>query len=588
MTLLPLDIPPGIVKVDSPNAAKGRYTDSDKIRFIRGRPEKWRGWVKIVADQMLGKARGAVSWTNRFGNTNAAFGTNRRLYAFIGGDTLENITPMRATGVSLGADPFEVEEDSTIVRVTHVEHGADAGAFVTFSGAVSVGGITVNGEYEIIEVIDANTYTIEHSTPANANATGGGNSVRADYELNPGQPDTVSGHGWGAGPWGEGTWGTERDTGIDIYFRYWSLQEYGNELMASPSGGSLYLWEQQTDDRAEHVTNAPASARAMFVTGERFVFMLGTTSPMTVQWPDQDDPTDWTPTAANTANVRTLQVGSRLMNGVALVDGVSLVWTDIGVYVFQYTGTDLVYDSRLAGTSCGLIGQHAFTKASGVAFWMSPQGFHMYVGGVQVIPNAEDVRAWVFRDIDPEQVLKTWCIYDQRNHQVRWHYCSRGATEPNRYVDVSLHDFSWTIGTLDRITGTLYRPSTGSSLLVSHDGYIYEHDIGTDADGQPLRATLTFGLYALTRGERNVDIMGLIPDCERQSGYLKYTIFTKDWPNSPGILDVQSVTLAPGDPEANLRVCGRFFSMEIESNQIGGDFRLGIPHLEVAPAGMRL
>ena len=60
MTLLPLDIPPGIVKVDSPNAAKGRYTDSDKIRFIRGRPEKWRGWVKIVADQMLGKARGAV------------------------------------------------------------------------------------------------------------------------------------------------------------------------------------------------------------------------------------------------------------------------------------------------------------------------------------------------------------------------------------------------------------------------------------------------------------------------------------------------------------------------------------------------
>ncbi len=585
MPLLPLDIPAGVVKVDSPNGAKGRYTGSDKVRFIRGRPEKWRGWEKTVATQMLGKARGAVSWTSAVGNTNAAFGTNRRLYALTGDDTLDNITPIRSS-VTLGSDPFETEEGSTTVTVSHTAHGADDGAFVTLDDATAVGGITPDGEYEIT-VVDNNHYTIEHSVAATSDDTGGGGSVTADYELNPGPEDTVAGRGWGAGNWGEDTWGTERASAIDIEFRYWSLQEFGNELLANPSRGSLYLWEQQTDARAELVTNAPASARAMFVTGERFPFMLGTSTPMTVEWPDQDDITDWTPSSSNTANIRVLQAGSKLMNGVALVDGISLVWSDIGVYVFQHTGSDLVYDSRLAGTSCGLIGQHAFTKASGVAYWMSPQGFHVYAGGVQMIPNAEDVRADVFRDMDPSQVTKTWCLYDQRNHQVRWGYCSRGHVEPDKYVDVSLHDFSWTVGTLDRTTGTLYRPSDGSSLMVSHDSYIYEHDVGLDADGAALESYITFGLYAVARGEQNVDIMGIVPDTQRQAGDLAYEVVTKDWPNSETNLDEQTATLGPADTDADLRVCGRYFGMTVRSNEVGGDFRLGIPHLDVQGAGQR-
>jgi hypothetical protein len=45
---LPIDLPAGIVKVDSPNGAGGRYTDGDKVRFVKGKPEKWRGWTKRV------------------------------------------------------------------------------------------------------------------------------------------------------------------------------------------------------------------------------------------------------------------------------------------------------------------------------------------------------------------------------------------------------------------------------------------------------------------------------------------------------------------------------------------------------------
>lgn len=586
MPPLPLEIPPGILKVDSPNAGKGRYTDCDKVRFMANRPEKWLGWQRFIPDTLTGIARGAVAWANSYGNTNVAFGTHLKLQVVSGDDTLRDITPIRSTS-TINANPFAVTSGSTVVTVTDTAHGADINDYVTFSGAAAVGGITIDGEYQIVEVIDNNSYKIVHPIAASGTASGGGSSVTAAYQINTGSIGGVVGLGWGASTWGSGSWGTPRADGISVDIRSWSLCEYGNELLASPSLGGLYLWEEATDARAEVVTNAPASIRAVFVTGERFIMLLGTTTPMTVQWPDQDDITDYTPSASNTANVRTLQSGSKLMAGTALADGISLVWSDTSAYHFQYTGSEFVYDSRLVGTNCGLIAPLGFTKVSGVAFWISARQFFMYASGVTPIPNQEDVRDYVFDNMDPSQITKTWCEYDMRFQQLRWHYCSIGSTEPDRYVDVSIGDWKWTIGTLNRTTGTLYRPGDASSLLVDETGNIFSHNVGVDADGEALESYITFGLYALTNGQNNVDVFGVVPDCQRQVGNLTYEIYTKERPNSDSNLDEQTVTMSPTDEIGDCRVCGRHFGMTVRSNVLGGDYRLGIVSLEIGQGGTR-
>jgi len=583
---LPLRIPPGIVKIDSPNGARGRYVDSDKIRFVKGKAEKWAGWNQFHATQLQGKARGAGSWTNEFGNTNVAFGTNLKLYALTGGDSISDITPIRSTG-TLGSNPFSVTSGDATVTVTHASHGAAVGDFVTFGSAAAVGGITIDGEYQIDTKVDNNTYTIEHSSAATSTTTGGGASVTFSYEINTGSEGGVSGLGWGAGPWGEEAWSTPRTDGLAIELRHWSIQEYGGDILVNPSGGGLYLWEEDTDTEAEVVANAPTSARAMFLTGERFIMMLGTTTDMTVEWADRDDLTDWTPSDTNTANTRTLQSGSKLMNGVRLVDNVSLIWSDTSLYVFQYLGDDFVYDSRLAGTHCGLVAPKAFVSVSGTAYWMSSRDFHMFSGSVQPIPNSEDISNYIYANMDPSQMNKTWCLYDEDNNQVRWHYVFTGSTEPDRYVDVSLEDYSWTVGTLDRTTGTSYLPEATSMLLVSSDGYIFEHNVGADDDASAMEAFLTYGEYTISDGQYNVDVVGIIPDCERQTGNLSFQVFTKDRPNDSSNLDSQTATIGETDTIADIRVEGRHFSMKVTSNVVGGDFRLGIVNLEIQRSGQR-
>lgn len=588
--LTPFEIPPGVVKNDSPNAAKGRFVDADKVHFVGKFAEKWGGWKRwLDADSVMkGVSRGATSWTNAGGNRNASFGTHLKLYAVTGEDRLRDITPIRSSG-TFGSDPFSVTEDSAVVTVTHNDHGADSGAFVIIANATAVGGITIEGEYQLTR-IDSDTFTITHSTEATSTDTGGGDAATYSYQINPGVAGTILGFGWSAGVWNEGTWGTPRDsgTGVRIDLRYWSLEPYGNNLLASPTFGNLYLWEEATDQNAELVTNSP-EARAMFVTGERFPFALGTTTPMTIQWPDQDDITDWAPSPSNSANIRTLGSGSKLMNGCAFADLLNLVWTDTTLYLFQYTGSEFIYEPRIVGRNCGLAAQGGYVVAKSIAFWVSGGEFYMFSGSVQPIPHSDDVTDFVFRDMNPEHIAKTYCVYNPRADTIMWGYVSRSSpnNEPDKYVEVSLDSYTWVTGTLDRTTGTIFRTSDGTLLLCDHEGRIQEHETGNDANGMPIDAYITFGLYALQSGEAIADIMGFVPDFQRQSGSISVEFVTKDRPNVEEIYDSAVTVIEEGEGIADIRVCGRHFSYTIRSNELGGDFRLGIQALELQSAGTR-
>ena len=263
------------------------------------------------------------------------------------------------------------------------------------------------------------------------------------------------------------------------------------------------------------------------------------------------------------------------------------MWSDSALYLFQYTGSEFVYDSRLVASNTGLIGPKAFAVAKGAAFWMSSSEFYMYSGAAQAVPRSDEVKEFVFRDIDQTHYDKTWAIYDETTNQVRFNYCASGSNEPDRYVDVDLDDYNWTVGSLDRTSGTPFQESVKSTLLVSSGGYIYQHGVGVDADGSAMESYISYGLYAIANGDRNVDITGMIPDCDRQVGDLTYEFYTTERPNSSSNTDSATKIVAPNDEIVDLRLSGRHFGLTIRSNEIGGDFRLGILKLEIGEAGER-
>lgn len=90
---LPIDLRPGIYRESTPGSASSRWSDGDMVRFWKGKPERWRGWVNYL-DQGLGAApRGALAWRTLSGGKLLAFGTAEKLW-IIKDRILHDITPL--------------------------------------------------------------------------------------------------------------------------------------------------------------------------------------------------------------------------------------------------------------------------------------------------------------------------------------------------------------------------------------------------------------------------------------------------------------------------------------------------------------
>ena len=249
---------PGVNKENTRYTTEGGWYEADKIRFRQGNPEVIGGWVPLSAAYFQGVCRSLWNWVTLGGDNLIGVGTNLKFYINQGG-VYYDITPIRASS-TINNNPFALTA-STTVTVTDTNHGCVTGDFVTFSGAVTIGGggtnvtaAVLNQQFQVT-VLDANTYTIVISVTPNATAIagspGGGASVVATYQVSVGPATPVPLVGWGASIWGspppvappstEGTWGYGLTSTSAL--RLWNQVNYGQDLVYGPRTGAIYYWE---------------------------------------------------------------------------------------------------------------------------------------------------------------------------------------------------------------------------------------------------------------------------------------------------------------------------------------------------------
>ncbi len=237
MTYVPIPQQTGVFKDDTPLAAEGFFIDGDKIRFVRGKAQTVGGWEKASDTAFAGLCRGLNSWRDNNGLAYAGIGTHSGFYAYFDG-VIYDITPIVSRGRL--ANPFSTVIATTEVTVAHTAHGRAVGDRVNFDNATPVGGLTIDGDYTVATVVDANTYTITAASAATSSAGPGGGTVDYAYYLATGLMDSLGGAGYGTGGWGVGTYGGSSTT--VYYARTWSQDNWGQNLLANPRGGGLYEW----------------------------------------------------------------------------------------------------------------------------------------------------------------------------------------------------------------------------------------------------------------------------------------------------------------------------------------------------------
>jgi hypothetical protein len=251
MPLEPLLFKPGINKESTSYTAEGGWFDGNLVRFKKGYAEKIGGWQKYLLVSYEGTGRKLHNWVNLGGSKLLGLGTRFKLYIQEGAN-FNDITPLRST-TAAGDVTFAASNGSNTVTVTDASHGAAQNDFVTFSGAVSLGGVitaaVLNHEYQVVSIVNGNSYTFlatdanGNSVTANGSDTGnGGGSTVGKYQIGVGLDVFVGSTGWGADTWGNSTWGSTSSLAANNQLRLWSMDNFGEDLIANPRAGSVYYW----------------------------------------------------------------------------------------------------------------------------------------------------------------------------------------------------------------------------------------------------------------------------------------------------------------------------------------------------------
>jgi len=616
MPLQKLALKPGVNRENTRYTSEGGWYESDKVRFRQGMPEKIGGWERISSNTFLGICRSLHSWVTLVNLTITSVGTHLKYYLEDGG-AYYDITPIRAT-VTL-TNPFTTVSGSATVTVTDANGGYSNGDFVTFSDASAAGGLTLNGEFQITYAT-GNTYTITAASTASSSATGGG-TVTAVYQINTGVSLESPLVGWSAGTWGEGTWGNGGASTESL--RIWSQGNFGEDLILGFRGSPLYFWDASDDTPLGNpatllsaeagASNVPTAQNIILVSDiNRFVFCfgantLGTTTqdPMLIRWSDQEDATNWTPTATTQAGDLRLSRGSEIIAAEQTRQEL-LVWTDFSVYSLQYVGAPVVWAAQLVGENASIMSQNSVAVADNVAYWFGKDKFYMYDGGVKVLPC--NVKRYIFDDINRDNIQQIFGSTNEGFDEIWWFYPSASSNTNDRYVVYNYVQQIWYYGTLSRTawldSGIRDFPlaATNSNNLVQHEVGLDDAETGTTA---AITASITSAQFDLDDGHKFMLVSRMIPDVTFDGSTADSPVVSMSLsalqnsgsgfndPLSESGNSGGSVTRTATSPvekfteQIFLRVRGRQVSFKVESTAQGVTWQLGSPRIDMRPDGRR-
>ena len=413
----------------------------------------------------------------------------------------------------------------------------------------------------------------------------------------------------------------------------WSLDNFGNKLIATINGGESFEWNSNPTDatstRATIISGAPtASAFSLVSTPDRHLVFFGTETtigtsttqdPMFVRFSSQEDINTYAPSATNTAGTQRLADGSKIVGAIRGRDAI-YVWTDTALFTMRFVGPPFTFSFQQVGTNCGLIGQNAAVEVDGTAYWMSENGFFRYAGRLESLPCL--VEDHVFDDINtiPKQHINAGL--NNLFGEVIWFYPNAGSGTVNRmvaynYLDSSAERPVWTTGTLARTAwqdsavfgkphATEYDTSSngtsGSSTFVqgNTDGvsYYYEHEKGLDQVREgatsAIIASIESGDFDIGQqglagdGEFMMKIRRVLPDFLSQTGDARVTLNLRDFPNdTQASSSLGPFTINSSTQKIDTRARARSISLKVDNTSTSQFWKLGTFRIDYQPDGRR-
>lgn len=411
--------------------------------------------------------------------------------------------------------------------------GVTAGTLITAFG--TGGGLLGTYTVNISQTVGSTTIT----------TTGGALNLRGTYKLDSSftvsTPELMS--------------SSIYSTGTTITATDWSLDSYGQNLIACPRGGAIYYYQPDGQLSTTQILGeqTPLVNEGIFTAmPERQIIAYGSSfnlspDPLNIRWSDVGDPTVWIATSTNQAGSYRLPSGSRIVAGLQGPQQ-GILWTDTDVWAMQYVGAPFVYGFNKIGANCGAICQKSVGTLNGDIYWMSQKQFYVMRGsGVTPLPcSVWDV---IFQNLKEGNDAngnpytdRIRCAVNSQFNEVMWFYPSSTSTgENDSYVKYNIVLQCWDYGSLGRTAWT-DQSSLGPPIAAGSDNWIYQHERGSDAhvNGivQPMLTSMQTGYFQIAEGDTINFVDQIWPDFKftggtnsSQAATVNLTIYFTNYPS---------------------------------------------------------
>lgn len=494
-----------------------------------------------------------------------------------------------------------VNGDSSVTVVLD-NHGYSVGSTFPITLATTIGGLTLFGFYTVNSVTDANTFIINAANQANASTTAfmNGGNANIVYYITPGP--SALGTGYGDGGYGDGGYGDGVPpppfTGTPITAFDYTLDNFGGTLIACPDNGPIFAWTPESGlFNAQMIANAPTINTGIFISTSAEIIIaygssvLGVQDPLLINWCSAGNYNNWTATTGNLAGSFRLPTGSRIVGGLQgpMYD---VIFTDLDVRSMNFIGAPNAYSFNVLASGCGLIAKFAAAVLGTTVFWMSQKQFFALPAGGSVTPLPCTVWDWVFQQLDTDNVASIRAAPNSQFGEITWYFPVKGGNGQNtNYVKFTPQFDAWDYGLLGRCAW-IDQSGLGSPIgSAPGTNYIYQHEVGNDADGVAMEPSFSTGYWALADGEDMIFCDLVQPDIRfgmmgqaqnatvnisfSYAAYAQATVYT-----------TPTYTMQSGNPNfINPRFRGRLAAMNISSSDMGTWWRMGGPRIRTAPDG---
>jgi len=577
MPLVPLAIPPGVVKPATPLMAKGRYWDANLIRWRSNKLLPVGGWQRITETPLASTVRALFPVMANDGSSWVIIGCENKLYAGEG-STYTDITPANFVpaeqglyggygAYNYGALLYGDDTDPTYPRppsqlsVPSFTWTMDNWGEDLLSVASSDGRLFIYhpGDTQAGVVGFSNITTISRTSNVVTVTTA------LDHSFRVGQSVVIAGVTTSSF---NGTF-TVASVPTDTTFTYSQ-----SDTNATSSGGTV-----------TH-SGTPTQNRGVIVTPERHAVLFGMNGdPRRVGWSDAEDYAEWDfASATNTAGFFDLDTQSRIIMAVSVREG-TLIWTEDEAWLMRYVGLPYIYGFERIGFGCGLQAPRSFATFGGRCIWMGRENFWIYDGGY-VKPLPCDVNEYIVNNMDPTAgTLYTHGAENGLFPEAWFWYPSVGSAVPDQYVIYNYAEGWWSIGEMTRTA------STGASVFPYPIAADNTNDLFYQENGWTNNGASLVGERWVESGSLNLqqgnNVM-MIKQALTDSGYgydstalQFYTSYTPE-----GTETLSSVFSPRANGYTDVRVSGREMRIRLESTE-DAPWSVGETRLDLVPRGGR-